>query len=75
MLDLERNILHAKMIRPALCINFLNMRLEKNAASNSSSDGATSSELLVYDVRVEDVETGVSWVSLWVLLCLIASPV
>ena len=51
VVDLERNILHAKCLRSALCV-----RIVHTKAAQPKSDS------VVYVVRVEDVETGLQWV-------------
>ena len=49
--DLERNILHAKCLRTALCVRILHTK------SQTKSSGS-----VMYVMRVEDVETGLQWV-------------
>jgi hypothetical protein len=50
VVDLERNILHAKCLRAALCVRIVHTKLPQKSDS------------VVYVLRVEDVETGLQWV-------------
>lgn len=50
VVDLERNILHAKCLRAALCVRIVHTRVPQKSDS------------VVYVLRVEDVETGLQWV-------------
>ncbi len=48
ILDLERNILQAKGLRNALCVRIVHTKMQ--------------GEVVIYVLRVEDVETGLQWV-------------
>ena len=48
ILDLERNILQAKGLRNALCVRIVHTKMQ--------------GEVVIYVLRVEDIETGLQWV-------------